>query len=222
VTCVGCSRPRSVNGLYAATFEWDLALKDLKIDRIQGDVLTSAAKSTIDTQLAKDIGERLAKANLSNAKGNLNFSVSGKPPYVLLLGKFEITEPDISDLMLAVEREDTSTIASLVFRYHNVNQKELPSQRTALHNASSGGKANSASQLLALGADPNIPDFEGDTPLIAAVAANNLAIAKALISAGAKVNQANQNGVTPLMRASKLGRTEMVKLLLRSGASQDL
>jgi Ankyrin repeats (3 copies) len=219
---VACGQHGAINGGYTADFYWDYQLRDLKISSVYGTTLTPTAERTLRTELQDTIKTLVSKANVQSAKGTLAFTASGKPPYVVLVKRGEITQPPISDLMAAVEREDIATIASLVSRYGNVNQKELPGQRTALHNACAGGKDKSVDELLVLGADPNSSDFERDTPLIVSVAANYRSIARRLIAAGANVNQVNQVGATPLIRAAELDRTGMVKLLLQSGADPTL
>jgi uncharacterized protein len=67
--------------------------------------------------------------------------------------------------------------------------------------------------LLDAGADPNIADNEGKTPLIAN--AWDLEIAKLLIARGANVNAQAQDGFTPLLNA---GTVELTRLLLEHGA----
>jgi ankyrin repeat protein len=67
--------------------------------------------------------------------------------------------------------------------------------------------------LLDAGADPNIADNEGKTPLIAN--AWDLEIAKLLIVRGANVNAQAQDGFTPLLNA---GTVELTRLLLEHGA----
>lgn len=67
--------------------------------------------------------------------------------------------------------------------------------------------------LLDAGADPNIADDAGKTPLIAN--AWDLEIAKLLISHGANVNAQAQDGFTPLLNA---GTVELTRFLLEHGA----
>ena len=67
--------------------------------------------------------------------------------------------------------------------------------------------------LLDAGADPNISDNGGMTPLI--VNARNLEIAQMLIAHGADVNARANDGFTPLLNA---GTAEVARLLLEHGA----
>ncbi len=59
---------------------------------------------------------------------------------------------------------------------------------------------------------------EGSTPLIYAVRANKVNIAKFLIEHGANVNAKNVRGQTPLSLAERAGNTEMIQLLKAHGA----
>ena len=70
--------------------------------------------------------------------------------------------------------------------------------------------------------DTEIPNEEGDTPLIYAVMAGNLESALTLISMGANVNAQNFNGVSALYAATKSGRIDIVKLLLLNAADTEI
>lgn len=59
---------------------------------------------------------------------------------------------------------------------------------TALHHASRENSIETVEVLLALGADPNIPDPQGISPLRIAAANANLDLAKVLIQGGADIN----------------------------------
>jgi ankyrin repeat protein len=77
--------------------------------------------------------------------------------------------------------------------------------------------------LLDKGADPNIPNKHGLTPLEHACGrekTNGLALAKLLLARGASVNATNVTGftITPLDWAISADNTELVKLLLDHGA----
>ena len=53
-------------------------------------------------------------------------------------------------------------------------------------------------ELLATGADPNVRDDEGRTPLHQAVLGNSVGLIGLLLEAKADVNAADQHGGTPL------------------------
>jgi uncharacterized protein len=73
------------------------------------------------------------------------------------------------------------------------------------------------------GADVNIRDAEGDTPLYLAVERNSpWEMIEALIEAGADINIKNAWGQTALMQACIYGRHYIVEALIEEGAGVDL
>jgi len=68
------------------------------------------------------------------------------------------------------------------------------------------------------GAEVNVSDEDGVTPLHNAAQYGHEGVVKLLIDAAADVNAANKDGVTPLYVASLNGHVEVVKLLINAGA----
>lgn len=85
------------------------------------------------------------------------------------------------------------------------------------------GQVTAAGWLLDHGAQVNMPSRNAMRvmPLHSAVAARNLAIARALIDHGADVNAVQNDDFTPLMAAAQNGQMEMIELLLARGARPD-
>jgi ankyrin repeat protein len=183
---------------------------------------SSRARDLITRECGLIVSDQLKRSNLTKAQGDLKITLSGPPPYAIFTSPINITVPNLAELAAAVEDEDVKQIKSLVQQNQNVNQRELPSQRTALFNAVAGRHLKSVRALLDLGADPNIADFEGDTPLKTAVVADSDESVRLLLRAGASVNQANSIGITPLMEAAELGRIDILEILLRWGADTTL
>jgi ankyrin repeat protein len=73
--------------------------------------------------------------------------------------------------------------------------------------------------LLKHGANPNVGDAEGKTPLYFASSQGNIPAVKALLSNGADANVKDSTGDTPLIEAAYRGNIEVVKLLLAHGAN---
>jgi ankyrin repeat protein len=109
---------------------------------------------------------------------------------------------------------------------------------TALHFAAREGCAECARYLAEGGADLNLPDPEGVTPLITAITNGHFDTAKYLIEKGANVNKFDVYGRTPLYEAvdqntlphggrpdwpsvDKTTGLQIMELLLKSGAYPD-
>src|SRR3546814_3254364 len=80
--------------------------------------------------------------------------------------------------------------------------------------------------LLEHGANPDIRDNQGTTPLMLAVTQNAPGCVAALLnppagSRRADVNLANGSGETPLIRAVQLRNLDLVRTLLKAGADPD-
>jgi len=75
-----------------------------------------------------------------------------------------------------------------------------------------------ARELLSRGADPDLPEPDGTTPLLWAVYNTSPDLVRALLEARADPNVPNDLGITPLLQASRYGNAELVSLLLASGA----
>ena len=76
--------------------------------------------------------------------------------------------------------------------------------------------------LVAKGANVNLPNEKGDTPLHVAANFTNVPTLCTLLSIGAQVNSQNSNGETALMIASKKYNSQCVLLLLEFGAEKDV
>lgn len=102
-----------------------------------------------------------------------------------------------------------------------VNTKDYSSGETALHIVAKRGDATYARFLLQKGANPNLRDGRGNTPLMTAVTANALPVVEVLIAGKANVNLGNQAGETPLIRAVQLRDLQMMRDLIAAGADAD-
>lgn len=71
--------------------------------------------------------------------------------------------------------------------------------------------------LIGAGANLNIPDSDGRTPLAKAVICGANKIAKLLIDAGAKLDVRDNDGYTPLHNAANYGNTKSTNLLIEAG-----
>lgn len=102
-------------------------------------------------------------------------------------------------------------------RKPNVNH-QIQNGWNALLLAVADGDIAKARYLLQKGADPNIANKLGASPLGFASLYGNLSLCKLLLSFGAEINQADPMGITALMKAAEGGHTAVVSLLLEKGA----
>jgi len=83
------------------------------------------------------------------------------------------------------------------------------------------GRPEAVVTLLGSGADPNVNDAEGNTPLHHAARSAGAAIATLLCDAGASLNICNAEGNSPLALACQLGNWPLVQFLLERGAATE-
>lgn len=97
---------------------------------------------------------------------------------------------------------------------------------TALFLAVTKGYEDIVEELLKNGADPNIPDGKGMTPLYVSVKksyTDMLKISELLLKYGANPNEVLEvDGTTPLWRAAQIGNVFAVSLLLKYGARSNI
>ncbi len=108
-------------------------------------------------------------------------------------------------------------LVSLTYR-HSFASTEA--DRNLLAAAKSGNIA-SITELLNSGANINIKDDKGETPLHLAVTGGFTSVASILLERGADAGLANMKGVTPLMIAAFKNYTDIVKLLIAAKVAVD-
>jgi len=102
-----------------------------------------------------------------------------------------------------------------------VNTRDFNTRETALHIVAKRGDQTYALYLLQKGADPNLRDLHGNTPLMIATTAGAEPVVAVLISHHANVDLANDGGETPLIRAVQRRDIPIVRDLLAAGADPD-
>ncbi len=102
-----------------------------------------------------------------------------------------------------------------------VNTRDRSSGQTALHIVVERRDKTWMGFLLQQGANPNVRDKEGVSPLMLATQLRFIDGVKILLAKKADVNVANYQGETPLIRAVQLRDSELVRVLLANGADPD-
>jgi ankyrin repeat protein len=133
------------------------------------------------------------------------------------------TAAEGSSLADAAEQQKWSEVRALAG--NPAHKAEINSPQadgsTALLWAAHHDDAAVVSLLLEQGAQPDLANRYGLTPLSAAALNGNADIVGRLLAAGANPNKAAEGGDTPLMIAARTGNSAAVKLLLDKGASVD-
>ena len=96
---------------------------------------------------------------------------------------------------------------------HNVKLNDQPGESTALQAASYKGFDEVVHLLLDYGADPDIYDANGTTPLIYASQFSHTEVVKLLLEYGADISYTDPNHLSALDYAKKLELTEIIQLL---------
>ncbi len=102
-----------------------------------------------------------------------------------------------------------------------VNARDITTGRSALHIVVERRDVTWINFLRQKGANVNIRDNDGVTPLMLAAQMGFVEGVDALVSRGARVDVTNNSGETPLMSAVHSRNTEMIRILLQAGADPD-
>lgn len=122
----------------------------------------------------------------------------------------------------AVKKGEGAEVTSLLEQPGQiVNSRDRSSGETALHIVVRDKNDQWLNFLLYKGANPNISDKAGDTPLMLAVMVDFPDGVTRLLSKGARVDEANSRGETPLIRAVQLRRVRLVRALIAAGADPE-
>jgi uncharacterized protein len=102
-----------------------------------------------------------------------------------------------------------------------INSRDVNTGETALHIVVARRDNTWLGFLLAKGANPNIADNAGNTPLLNAVQLRFEDGVRTLLIGGAQIDKTNGSGETPLIRAVQLRDIGIVRLLVANGANPD-
>ncbi|MCG9130377.1 VCBS repeat-containing protein [Candidatus Poribacteria bacterium] len=131
----------------------------------------------------------------------------------------EFSETPTDTLFKAAWTGDVSTFRGMNI---DVNLKDIVG-RTPLHIAAEKGNIDVAMFLIENGANVNVADANGNTPLVFIInKTGNLNITERLLEKGASINLQNRTGETALMYAAWHGHSAIVQLLLENRADVTL
>ena len=128
---------------------------------------------------------------------------------------------DVEPFLRAVTERDGEKVNELIASRPTIVNGRNSKGQTALNVAIARSDSLWTRFLIGKGADPNLADKSGDTPLIAASRVGFIDAVELLLARGAKVDSANRMGETPLIIAVQQRELPIVKLLLEKGANPD-
>jgi len=100
-------------------------------------------------------------------------------------------------------------------------RSESQGRMSSIERAILSNNLDKVKELISQGADVNLRDSRGNTPLLQAIIIRKLSFIEPLIAAGADVNVKARNGAMPLHRIANSGQTEIAELLIKNGANVD-
>lgn len=123
----------------------------------------------------------------------------------------------------AVDDREGDAVTQLLNEPGNtlINTRDKVSGETGLHIVTKRRDIQWIKFLMQRGANPNIRDKNGITPLQLAVRLNYVEGAQELIKRGARFDISNGTGETPLITAVHARNTQLVRILLAQGANPD-
>ncbi len=133
------------------------------------------------------------------------------------------TVPYLNPLYLAIIENKEDAVNTLIQLGADVNKRRpgIGEDSTPLHSAAAMGVLNIAKMLIDAGADINLEDRIGHTPLIRAIVNYNIDMVKLLIANGANINTLTRNNESPLYIAATRNNPEIIKLLISQPSLQN-
>ena len=142
---------------------------------------------------------------------------------LLVPGPAQAQFSDAYNFLKAVKDKDGEKVTDLIQKPGStvINSRDINSGENALHIVVARRDATWLSFLLAKGANPNLTDSDGNTPLMDAVQGRFEEGVQTLLANKAQVDKTNGSGETPLIRAVQLRDLGLVRLLVAQGANPD-
>lgn len=127
------------------------------------------------------------------------------------------------EFLKAVKSRDGTEVTQVLDSSNGsvINTRDKVTGETALHIVTQRRDVLWIRFLADRGANPNVADKNGVTPVQIASSLGFVEGLEALVAAGANVDVANSTGETPLISAVLQGDVAMVRLLLANGANPD-
>ena len=205
---------------------------DVNLANQQGETPLMKACKRNNIELVTLLLDRGANINSQNQGGDSAFIIAARGGHLdvvrALLDKGANinqmnNQGETSLLQASTNNESEEVDEELIKRGADINVRGERGE-TALFRACKRGNVDIFLALQNAGADVNIPNSNGRTPLIALVESNmdseNI-IKTQILENGGNIDQADNNGTTPLFLAVLVNDIDLVRLLLEYGANID-
>ena len=140
--------------------------------------------------------------------------------------RYRMNQQEQYPLHRAIENNDINMVRQLLNRYDVNTRRNTDIRETPLTLASSLYRNEIIQVLINAGADLNMEDNDGLTPLMSSFIDdgfyNHVETIELLLDNNANVNYQNRNGETALHIASQLDRTEIIRILVDRGANVNI
>jgi len=167
---------------------------------------------------------RFANATGRTMKNSYISTFLGSMALALLVpGPAQAQFSDNYNFLKAVKDKDGEKVTNLIQKPGStvINSRDVSTGENALHLVVARRDATWLSFLLSKGANANLPDNDGNTPLMDAVQGRFEEGVRTLLSYKAQVDKGNNSGETPLIRAVQLRDVGIVRLLVAQGANPE-
>ena len=123
----------------------------------------------------------------------------------------------------AVAKRDDKTVTELLEKGGPslINTRDQTSLETALHIAARQKNLTYVKFLIGQGANVNMRNSKGETPLVVACNVGFIEGVQYLLGAGARVDESGSTGETPLIAAVHNRNIALMRMLLQAGANPD-
>ena len=133
----------------------------------------------------------------------------------------EMTNDPVRSYFEQIDSSDDANYCLMMIKQGvDVDTRDREFGLTGLHMCVKKGNWNTFTMLLDEGADPNIPDFDGYSPLYWAMMGNRREFLIPLLEAGADPNIfVSKDGMTPIHTAARIGDMDLMNVFIKYNAS---
>lgn len=183
-------------------------------DEMNYSAYDQESEEIVIDRVSEDEGENegLEKDQFSHENGE---TTQGSRKRAKKIVEVDPMEKMSAEFISAARSSNTKLLEELIDKGVDINTRVCGS--TALMYATFYGQERVIGFLLEKGADPDIPNFAGETALMLAVERKNMILTQLLLKYNADANKADSKGSTVLSRAVKLGLLDFIKILVDEG-----